>query len=156
MEVVGTVWIELEGVVVRGHQVASQASEHYPAGTIELQTPFFRQQGLDIGVFYPATINISIAPWQFSMTGEDHLFRNIEWTERHPPEDFSFSRCYLKLNNVDRSWHEGLIYYPHPETKARHFQNTSILEVIAPFIEDVDYGVGVIVRLNEAHVQLRS
>jgi hypothetical protein len=145
---------QLKGIVVRGHQVASKASEHYPAGTIAMQTPFFRERGLDLSTFHPATINISIEPFQFRIAGEDYLFRNIEWTDRHPPEDFSFSRCRIKLDGVDGAWHEGWIYYPHPETKARHHQNASVIEVIAPYVDNLEYGSHLLIHLNETHIHL--
>ncbi len=31
----------------------------------------------------------------------------------------------------------GLVYHPHPETKARHWQCSSVLEILAPFIGPV-------------------
>lgn len=142
---------QLKGIVVRGHQVASKASEHYPTGTIEMQIPFFRERGLDLSTLYPATINISIEPFQFRIAGEDYLFRKVEWTDRHPPEDFSFSQCRIK---VDGAWYEGWIYYPHPETKARHHQNASIIEVIAPYVQNLEYGSDLLIQLKEAHIHL--
>jgi len=50
--------------------------------------------------------------------------------------------------------YEGWIYYPHPETKLRHFQNPSLLEVIAYTIPDIKYGDELDVLLNpeEIHV----
>ena len=39
--------------------------------------------------------------------------------------------------------YEGWIYYPHPETKERHFQSRSIVEVIMPFIPGLEYGSAV-------------
>ena len=140
----------LEGIVVRGHQVASRASEHYPSGTIGMQIPFFAERGLDLRRFHPATINISVEPLQIKIVGEDYLFRDVEWTDRHPPEDFSFSRCRIGVNG---NWHDGWIYYPHPETKARHYQNASLLEVIAPHIDSLEYGSPVIVEVNGLHVR---
>ena len=139
----------LEGRVVRGHQVASRASAHYPSGTIEMQIPFFAERGLDLRRFHPATINISVEPFQIKIVGGDHQFRDVEWTDKHPPEDFSFSRCRIRVNG---NWHEGWIYYPHPETKARHYQSASLLEVIAPCIETLEYGSPVVIEVNESHV----
>ena len=36
--------------------------------------------------------------------------------------------------------YEGWVYYPHPETKLRNFQNPSLLEVIAYPIPGILYG----------------
>jgi hypothetical protein len=32
------------------------------------------------------------------------------------------------------------LYYPHPETKAAHHQSASVMEIIAPRLEGLDYG----------------
>ncbi len=47
-------WQGVEGIIERGHQVASgMASDSpYPKGTIEMQTPFFQNLGLDLSAFF--------------------------------------------------------------------------------------------------------
>jgi len=142
-------WTKLNGIVVRGHQVASRASEHYPAGTIELQSPFFHERGLDLSLCHSATINVSIEPLRFKLIGQDYLFRHVEWTTKHPPEDFSFSSC--RVTKGDQTC-EAWIYYPHPETKARHHQDASIIEVISPYIDGLEYGDRLVVEVNETQV----
>ena len=42
---------------MRGHEVASKKSVHYPQGTIEMQ--FFKERGLDLSGFHRGTLNIS-------------------------------------------------------------------------------------------------
>ena len=63
--------------------------------------------------------------------------RDVRWTELHPPEHFSFSRCRVKHRGAEL---EGWIYYPHPETKLRHFQDPSLMEVIAPYMAGLTVG----------------
>jgi hypothetical protein len=132
-------WVRVVGVVQAGHGVASgmAANSPYPAGTITLQTPVFRTLGLDLSLFFPGTLNISIAPHRFILHQPDHYFRQVAWTDRHPPEDFSFVACHLHHREIA---YEGLIYYPHPETKQVHFQNPSVLEVLSPWIEGIRDG----------------
>lgn len=144
-------WRTFSGEVVRGHQVASRRSEHYPEGTIKLQSPFFKERGLDLAGYYSATLNISIFPYTFKVKKAEYYFRQVEWTTKHPPEDFSFSRCRITHHHTG---YEGLIYYPHPETKIRHHQNSSMVEVIAPYIEAIKYGdlVEIALNLNEIDV----
>lgn len=148
-----TDWLSLPGVVVRGHGVASgQAPDSpYPRGTIELQLPFFRALGLDLSPYFPATLNVSIAPLTFQMRAPEYTFRHVAWTDRHPPEHFSFSRCRVTFNDHR---YAGWVYYPHPETKQRHFQNPSLLEIIAPRIPDLDYGAKVVVAVNPREIAL--
>ena len=57
-----------------------------------------------------------------------------QWTSLHPPETFSFWK--IRLRSIGRCGFNlpGLVYYPHPETKARHWQNPSVLEILAPYI----------------------
>jgi hypothetical protein len=146
-----TEWQTVRGVVLRGHQVASQRSDHYPRGSIEMQVPFFKALGLDLTPYYWGTLNVSIAPYTFSMTAPEYTFRSVNWTTKHPPEDFSFSRCSILFRG---NRYEGWVYYPHPETKKRHFQNPSLVEIIAPRIPGIAYGDVVDIELNSAEVSV--
>lgn len=144
-------WLTITGRIDRGHRVASgtTAETPYPRGTIAMQTPFFTARGLDLRGFYQGTLNISIHPRTFTMRQPAYTFRRIEWTMLHPPEDFSFSQCMVLANGTEYS---GWIYYPHPETKLTHFQDPSIIEVIAPFIPGLGYGDRVAIAVNPAEV----
>jgi hypothetical protein len=148
-----TNWAKVAGVIIRGHQVASQKSEHYPLGAIEMQIPFFKARGLDLTTYFRGTLNISISPRVFRMVKPQHTFRNVEWTTKHPPEDFSFSRCRIEFKG---ELYDAWVYYPHPETKERHFQNPSVIEVIAPQIQDISYGAHVEVVLNTGEVLVEN
>lgn len=145
--------LTVPGVVVRGHQVASRPSEHYPRGAIEMQLPFFKARGLDLTPYHGATLNVSISPKVFKLARPEFTFRQVNWTEHHPPEDFSFARCQVKYRAVV---YDGWIYYPHPETKQRHFQQPSLIEVIAPRIPDIAYGDEVELEVNAAEVSISN
>lgn len=145
----GVDWLSLSGIVTRGHQVASRQSEAYAKGTIELQCPFFSERGLDLSGFYSGTLNILISPYSFKIATPEFYFPRVEWTSKHPPEDFSFSACRVIFNEVSR---DGWIYYPHPETKIRHHQNHSVIEVIAPYIRGLKYGDVVELQVKAAEV----
>ena len=41
---------------------------------------------------------------------------------------------------MDNHGINGLIYYPHPETKSRHWQSSSTLEILAPRIDNLKTG----------------
>ncbi|MFZ4629103.1 MAG: shikimate dehydrogenase [Blastocatellia bacterium] len=144
-------WVAVPCRVVAGHQVASRASAVYPRGTIEMQTPFFRARGLDLSGYRSATINLDLGSRQFRLRRPAFHFPRVEWTDLHPPEDFSFCRC--RLTTRGRTV-EGWVYYPHPETKVRHHQERSILEVIAPPIEGLDYGDEVTLELRPEEIEL--
>jgi hypothetical protein len=143
--------LRVAGVLVRGHQVASRASEHYPQGTIEMQAPFFRERGLDLSGFFSGTLNISIGPRTFRIRRARFHFPAVRWTSKHPPEHFSFSPCTLFAKG---SRYEGLIYYPHPETKARHHQTDSMIEVLAPWIEGIGYGDQIDIEVQGSEVEI--
>jgi hypothetical protein len=145
-------WLTIPGVIVRGHEVASKRSEHYPEGSIAIQIPFFKARGLDLTPYYRGTLNLSISPYKFRVTDAEYKFEQVAWTPHHPPEDFSFSRCNLVFNGEN---YEGWIYYPHPETKIRHHQNESLLEVIATYITGINYGSEIEVMVNPAEIDLR-
>jgi hypothetical protein len=132
-------WVEANGLIVRGHGVASGTGpdRRYPAGTLSLQRPFFAQLGLDLSAFYDGTVNVDLAPRSFSLARPTYTFRAVAWTFLHPPEDFSFSHC--RLIHRARPF-DGWVYTPHPETKAAHFQPPTLLEIIAPFIPNLAAG----------------
>ena len=118
----------LRGVIVQGYRVASGPSQDYPYGALERQSPIFKARGLDLGGYFNGTLNIDIHPNTFQLVNPEFTFYNIEWTDLHPPEHFSFSQCKVIYKDIR---YEGWIYYPHPETKLRNFQNPYLLEVIA-------------------------
>jgi hypothetical protein len=141
----------VSGVIVAGYRVASGPSQDYPYGTLEKQIPLFKRLGLDLERFYPGTLNISIAPNTFEMLKPAYTFRQVAWTDLHPPEDFSFSPCTIRFKGSE---YAGYIYYPHPETKKRHFESTSLLEIISVHIQDLKYGDQVEVVLNAEEIRI--
>ncbi len=145
-------WQAVEGIIKCGHQVASgMASDSpYPQGTIEMQTPFFQKLGLDLSAFFPGTLNISISPKTFTLQHPKYTFKNIQWHLQYPPEDFSFSPCRIIFQEIT---YAGLVYYPHPETKIRHFQAPAIVEVlVSSFIPQIHYGDRVTIEVNPVEI----
>lgn len=138
--------IWFSGTVVSGHGVASGRSDDspYPAGTIALQTPHFAERGLDLRDCWPGTINLSFAPLEVRLHSADHCFPDLFWTEHHPPETFSFWRIEICLDEGPAI--DGWIYQPHPETKQRHRQPDSMLELLAPSLPGVVTGGSLSIR----------
>ncbi len=130
---------------MRGHQVASRPSKDYPYSSLEKQKPLFKALGLDLQEYFNGTLNISIAPLEFKMTHPEFSFELVEWTDLHPPETFSFSRCKVLFRGAE---YAGWVYYPHPETKKTHFQNASLMEVIALHIPEIQYGDELEIEIN--------
>jgi hypothetical protein len=146
-------WTHLTGVLMRGHQVASRPSAAYPYSSLEKQKPYFRDLGLDLTAFFNGTLNISIAPLEFKMIKPEFTFPLVEWTDLHPPETFSFSRCKVRFEGREYS---GWVYYPHPETKKTHFQNPSLIEVITDEIANIKYGDAIEIEVNPQEVEIKS
>ena len=148
-------WKELTGTIQQGHQIASgnASNSPYPAGSLEMQMPFFRAGGLDLGGFYLGTLNLSIAPLTFALENPEFTFRDVHWAPGFPSEDFSFSRCFVLHNDI---WHDALIYYPHPETKIGHFQNASIMEIITMHLPQIGYGDQLAVKVDCDEVALEN
>jgi hypothetical protein len=143
--------ITVKGTVIAGHRVASGPSGDYPYGTLEKQKPYFKALGLDLENVYNGTLNISIHPHTFEMKHPQFAFERVEWTDLHPPETFSFSRCNVKFMGKH---YTGWVYYPHPGTKIRHFQQPSMIEILAEFIPGIQYGVAIEIELNGKEVQV--
>ena len=141
----------MHGIVVQGYRVASGPSKDYPYGALDRQRPIFKARGLDLEGYFNGTLNIDIRPFTFRLIKPEFTFRHVEWTDLHPPEHFSFSRCKVIHKDIE---YEGWVYYPHPETKLRNFQNPSLLEVIAHQIPDIKYGDEVEVSVNPERIEV--
>ena len=145
-------WITLKGKLTKGYRVASGPSEAYPEyGSIEKQKPYFKVLGLDLDHVFNGTLNISIAPYQFDMTKPEYTFQSVQWTELTNAEDFTFSRCKIIFKGIE---FDGWVYYPDPKTKKEHFQSPSTIEVLAPFIEGVNYGDTVDISINTEEIKV--
>jgi len=144
-------WTLIHGTLVQGYRVASGPSRDYPYGALDRQRPFFKVRGLDLEPYFNGTLNIDIRPNTFKLVKPEFTFQYVEWTDLHPPEHFSFSRCRVIHKDIE---YEGWVYYPHPETKLRHFQDPSLLEMITFHIPHIKYGDELDVLLNpeEIHV----
>jgi hypothetical protein len=140
-----TNWVSISGTMVEGYRVASGPSKDYPYGALDRQRPLFKALGLDLDGYFNGTLNIDIRPLTFAMLKPQHTFEHVAWTDLHPPETFSFSRCRVIFRGLA---YAGWVYYPHPETKLRHFQNPSLLEVIVLPIPEIRYGQNVQVLVN--------
>ena len=150
-ESMSTPWTSVRGVLVEGYRVASGPSKDYPYGALERQRPLFKERGLDLAGFFDGTLNIDIRPYEFQLVKPEFTFKNVEWTDLHPPEHFSFSHCRVLF---DGTTYEGWIYYPHPETKKRNFQQPSLLEVITVLIPDIKYGDALEVQVNPERIEV--
>lgn len=130
-------WPVAPARVVAGHGVASgrAADSPYPAGTIALQAPHFAARGLDLSGFYPGTLNLDIAPWQLEPR-QPRFTATLNWHDE-VTERFSFVDARLRI--AERSV-AGLIYHPHPDTKPAHHQPSTVVELLAPWIEGLGPG----------------
>lgn len=127
--------------LMQGHRVASglNGNPRFPGGTLLMQQPHFLALGLDIGLFYRGTLNVSIAPSRYRVIKPRLTFRDVKWHPVEPKEDFSFFD--VRLLGPNRDAVVGLIYYPHPETKPEHFQAPDVLEILLPFVDGLKYGM---------------
>jgi hypothetical protein len=80
-----------------------------------------------------------------------YTFRHVSWTDLHPPEDFSFSPCNVLFQS---EVYDGFVYYPHPETKIRHFQDASVIEVIIHMISGIVFGSRLELALKTEEIRI--
>ena len=147
-------WLTFKGTLRKGYGVASGPSETYPEyGSIEKQKPYFKKLGLNLDHMFNGTLNISIEPYNFEMVRPEYTFEQVKWTELTSPEDFHFSQCRVAFQGREYS---GWVYYPDPKTKREHFQSTSTIEILAPFIEGIKYGDEVNISLNSREIKIIS
>ena len=132
-------WPTVSARIVPGHQVASGRKDdpRFPGGTLKMQAPHFLPLGMDLSVYHPGTINVSIAPHSYRVVKAPLTLRHVKWHPTEPAEDFSFFDVRVIRPGLGPV--PGKIYYPHPETKPEHFQRPDVLELLLPFIEGVGY-----------------
>jgi len=130
------VQLEVAGVVVAGHGVASGASgdPRFPSGTIACQVAPFLALGVDLRPFHPATLNVATAR-PISLTQPDHRLRGVRWHDQRPPEDFTLLHARLRTAAGDEA--DVMLYVPDPATKPEHHQPPQVVEVLAPWLADV-------------------
>ncbi len=129
--------------IVQGHGVASGKCQdpRFPQGSVALQFPFFEKNGLDTKSLYTGTLNLDIFPHSYILLNPTFQFNRVKWTSYLPAENFSFFACQLQLSEVHgEQQYTCYVYWPHPSTKPAFHQPPSVLEVIAPFIPNLDYG----------------
>ncbi len=137
----GGEWKQAVATIVRGHGVASgrNGDPRFPGGTIHMQLPHFEQRGLELSGYHLATINLSLAPCRYAVRQAPLTFRKVKWHPTEPAEDFSFLPCRLR-KAASEAPVNGLIYYPHPETKPEHIQAPEVVEVLAGWMDSLSYG----------------
>ena len=147
--------MKVQAIVKQGHGVASGKAKdpRYPKGTIQAQYPHFLQNGLDLSPYFLGTINLDIAPYSFTILKPKYFLENVHWSSFIPPENFYFFDVSLQIN---KNTYKGLIYMPDPATKAEHFQNPTILELILPKINELKYGDAVIIEVDEEQIELKN
>ncbi|MGB3151534.1 MAG: hypothetical protein WBB27_12815 [Maribacter sp.] len=145
----------VRGEIKAGHGVASGKGkdERYPEGTLRQQLKHFLERGLDLSHYFMGTINLDISPSSYKIKKPKHFFKNIAWSEYIPPENFYFFD--VNLHYKDKSY-EGLVYMPDPETKEDHFQKPTILELVFPKIEGLEYGVMVEIRPKKDQLEISN
>jgi hypothetical protein len=131
------------GTIVAGHGIAGggAADSPYPAGSIALQAPHFLHAGIDLSPYFPATLNVDLAPHkpQARRIVFDGLLRWYGDIE----ERFVLARIEACVHGCE---YAGLWYYPHPATKPAHFQRDTVVELLLPFIDGLASGDALAVR----------
>ncbi len=144
-------WAPAPGILKKGHGVAGSPSADYPYAALDRQIPIFKARGLNLEPYFRGTLNIDVQPLIFHMVKPEFTFRDVQWTELHPPEHFSFSECKVSFRGtIYPAW----LYYPHPETKRRNFQAPSLMEVITFLIPEIKTGDNIRVMVNPECVHL--
>ena len=140
--------------VIQGHRVASGSNGNpaFPGGTLRMQLPFFRDLGLDLSPYYLGTLNVSIAPCRYQVVKAPMTFPLVKWHPVDPAETFSF--FHVRCVCVDGRTVDGLVYYPHPETKPKHFQPPDMLELLFPRLDGIAYGSELTLEIDDGEMKI--
>jgi hypothetical protein len=151
----------ITGVVIPGHRIASGTSEtdrRFPRGSIAMQAPHFKRQGLDLtayfgGDFFTGTLNVSIEPQIWEIVKPEYTMRAVRWTDLQPAENFFLSPAALAYRGQS---YRAMLYIPDPATKPTHFNPPYIVDVLAVPISGIGYGSEVELSYNSAAVRPRE
>lgn len=110
-----------------------------------MQESHFKSLGLDLAGYHPGTLNVSIAPQRYRIGEARHTFHQVKWHPTEPAEDFSFFD--VRMIRPDGGRVDGLIYFPHPDTKPEHFQQPDVLELLFPFVDGIGYGSELVLEI---------
>lgn len=148
-------WTRVRATVRRGYGVASGrgSDPRFPGGSLAMQLPHFLAGGIDLQRYHPGTLNLSISPRSYRVVEARVTFRAVQWHPTEPPEDFSFFDCRVIAG--DGASRDGLVYYPHPETKPDHVQPDDVLEVLTSRIEGIEYGDQLWLELPQDQLEIR-
>ena len=137
------------GIIQPGHGVASgkNQDDRFPKGTLDMQLPYFKQQGLDLNLFFQGTLNISIQGYIFKLGHPSYSFPSVKWSPDLPAENFSFYLCTIQTMKGQKSYN-SFVYWPHPSTKPEFQQDPLVLEVMAPQVEGAKYGDKIIITAD--------
>ena len=140
--------------IIQGHRVASGlgGNPDFPGGTLRMQTPFFQKLGLDLTPYYPGTLNVSLAPRRYQVAHAPWTFPLVKWHPVDSAETFSFFHVWRILS--DGREVAGLVYYPHPETKPKHFQPDDMLELLFPKMDDLAYGAEMTLEVDPTEIEI--
>ena len=101
-----------------------------------MQNPYFQALGLDLSHYHRGTLNItSLRTGIRARAAPD--FPRSKMASHRTRGDFSFFDVRLIRPGALPS--EGLIYFPHPDTKPKHFQQPDVLELLLPFVNGLSY-----------------
>ncbi len=147
--------MKIKGKIKPGYGVASgkSKSSKYPEGTLRLQFKHFLKRNLDLSPYFMGTINLDIAPYIYEIKKPKYFFENINWTDHIPPENFYFFDVSLLFKDIT---YKGLIYMPDSSTKEEHVQGPSVLELLLPKIDGLNYYDIVVVELDDTQIELKK
>ncbi|MEO0572760.1 MAG: hypothetical protein AAF039_13725 [Bacteroidota bacterium] len=147
--------MKISGKIIPGYGVASGKGQdpRYKGGTIRLQAPFFKERGLDLNPYFMGTLNVDISPLSYELGMPKYFFDNIDWSDHISPENFYFFDVVLFFRGEK---YNGLIYMPDPKTKEEHVQKPTVLELILPKIEGLEYGRSVQLVLENKQIKIKG
>ncbi len=97
--------------------------------------------------FHQGTLNLDISPYSYDLGRPSFSFSDIKWSKDLPPENFSFFACSL-INPLDKNKkvYPSFVYWPHPSTKPGFEQPSGVLEILAPYIPELHYGMSLVIK----------
>jgi len=88
----GPIIVRITAEITTGYGIASGVSEdqRFSEGSIAMQTPHFKQLGLDLTGYFKGTLNVDIFPYRYIPKNPQYYFKDVCWSHHMPSETFFF------------------------------------------------------------------
>lgn len=131
----------MRGILIQGHQVASglAADCPWPGGSVARQLPLMGCQGLPVHSLFSGTLNVALERADVPYPDDAEYDFSIDWRAPDKPTHFRMHQLFVSFKGLRyKGWSYRKIY--PVGYVSLHPQPDNVIEILAPKIENIQYG----------------